>query len=183
MKNLLNLIIIFFILYISYDCLSNNIEGFSNDAFQYLEQLHTSIINNNFDNLNISDNLSVSNNSNLNKGFDGDVIIDNNLVINGNITGKNGYVNNTIINDKWSIYTNKDALAIGRKIGNNISPALYSNPGTKENLWVFENISDNQFWYYSWNTENTGHYGKNSLNMDDILINNNNSTFIPYDKL
>jgi len=182
MKNLINILIICLIIFISYNYLCYDIEYFSNDANQYLEQLYNKISDSNFDNLSIINDVTINGEMSIKNGINGDLVIDNNLIADGNIKAKIGYINRAIVNDKYTIYKKSNAMSIGKINNSNVIPSLYLNPGSKENLWVFENINNDNFWFYAWNAKgpNFGHYTSNEFNMDNIL-NDNSFSFIGID--
>lgn len=204
----MNFLILFFLLYIFYYCYCNDqLENFDNiienytpnDAIQFGDDIKNLMTKaewpngatvkgnftvngfSNMTNLTILNDNNVNGNSNLNN-----VNIKGNLNI-GNSKLSNGILNvdKIILGNKYVLYTNKDAFAIGKLVGNKIAPGFYLNPGSKEGMWIIENLNSNNIYYYWFNSGQSGHAGRSNTrpSYDGILNNTNYRSFEAIDSL
>jgi hypothetical protein len=184
MKNIISLFIILFILYFIYNNIYyDNIENFSNDPNQYLAELHDLIKNGKMPDTTVNGNLNVTGNTTLNGGINSNLNITGSIVSNGDLTGNILRTDKIILGNKYVLYTKNDAFVIGKLVNNNIAPALYLNPGSREGTWLVENNSNGKIYYYWWNSGSSGHASRNYNDLNGILTNTNYRSFDPIDSI
>ena len=206
----MNFLILFFLLYIFYYCYCNDnqLENFDNiienytpnDAIQFSDDIKNLMTKAEWPNgatvkgdfiVNGSSNMttlttSSDNNIGGNNNVWGNNIVKGSLNV-GNATLSNNIlsVNKIILGNKYVLYTNKDAFAIGKLVGNKIAPGFYLNPGSKEGMWIIENLNSNNVYYYWFNSGQSGHAGRTNTgsSYDNILNNTNYRNFEAIDSL